>query len=88
MLEFSHIIINSGFRIREMNQKYPLMNPGAEDACEFSKKYNEAMKSSATTWNGCKVDSMKDYISDDICIILDEKPLPGITTCRHDGFKR
>ena len=64
------------------------MNPEMEDACEFSKKYDEEMKSSAKTWEGCKVKNMKNYVLADLCITLGDKSLPDIVKCRHDGVQR
>ena len=76
----------SFYRIKVLNEKFPMMNEKAEEECQLVKETEESiirnakeMKNEAgDLFTGCMVENMKPHIRSDLCLVQNEKSIPDI----------
>ena len=83
------------YRLKALNEAFPIMNEKAEEECPVVKANEEAiirkakeMKHKEGRYIGCMVENMKPQILSDLCLIQKEKSIPSVKPCLHAAEKR
>ena len=84
------------YRIKALNEKFPMMNEMAEEEFQLVKATEEGIVRSAKElkheggdlYTGCMVENMKPHILSDLCLIQKEKSIPSVKPCHHPAEKR
>ena len=87
------------YRLKALNEAFPMMNEKAEEECPVVKATEEAIIRDAkemkfkvegypTLYTGCMVENMKPNILSDLCLVQNKMSIPAVKTCHHPAEKR
>ena len=83
------------YRIKGVNEHFPLQNQSSEDMCNVVRENEEEIVKNAMEMEhesgmgiGCLVENMKPHILSELCLLQKEHSIPSLKECHHSGTMR